>query len=321
MNLDQVKQFALAVGTRVESASGEWAQCKCPLSPWTHDSGKDSHPSFAFTYGDNIETRFNCFTCESGDLHRLISLLERYGAKAPKYDLTTAMKMWIDEESGDSQMVFTEESEDNFTPEDVVFPESWLSTFIPAVNAPLAMEYLNARRVSKKTASALDIRWDTQRRCVAFPIRNWEGELVGLRGRYTESGSGARYHDYGYRNIRNKLPWYGEHTVDTSRPVLMVESVFDYASVYRVYKNILAPLTVGLSRGKCARVRNVFEIYTLFDTGRGGDKGRDKLSENLQDTGSIITHLSCPDHRDDPGDMRKKELRKVLEKHIVLDAQ
>lgn len=320
MNLDQITQFALAVGTKVESRGSEWVQCKCPLAPWTHDSGKDSHPSFAFSYGDNIESVFNCFTCESGDLHHLIALLERYGAKPPKYDLHTARKMWLDEESGDSAMVFTEEERVDNEEEDVVFPEKWLDTFVPAVKAPMAMEYLNARSVSKKVATALDIRWDTKRRCVAFPIRNWEGELVGLRGRYIEPNSGARYHDYGYRGIRNKLPWYGEHTVHLDKPVVMVESVFDYASVYRVYRNILAPLSVGLSAAKCRRVRNAHEIYTLFDTGRGGDKGRDKLSKNLTDSGSVITHLFCPDHRDDPGEMKKKELRLLLNSVNILDA-
>lgn len=321
MNLEQAKQFALAVGTKVESVSGQWARCKCPLAPWTHDSGKDSNPSFGLSYGENIESAFHCWACESGDLHRLISLLDFHGAKPPKYDLRTATKMWIDEESGDVAMTFNESGEDNFTDEDIVWPEEFLDTFIPAHRVPMAMRYLNARRVSKKVARALDIRWDLSRRVVAFPVRNWSGELVGLRGRYIEPGtSGARYHDYGYRGQRNKLPWYGEHTVDLDRPVVMVESVFDYASVWRVYRNTLAPLTVGLSGAKCRRVNSAYEIYTLFDNGRGGDKGRDKLVKELVPSGSIITHLYPPDHRDDPGDMRKKELRKLLKKHIVLDA-
>jgi len=321
MNLDQVKQFALAVGTKVESSGGEWAQCKCPLSPWTHDSGKDSHPSFAIKHGNGIESTFNCFTCESGDLHKLISLLDRYGAKAPKYDLKAATKMWVEEESGESGMVWAEDMEDVDSDTTQVWPESYLSSFMPASRSPAAMGYLNARKVRKKHADALDIRWDTQRRAVAFPVRDWTGQLVGLRGRYISSESAARYHDYGYRGIRNKLPWYGESTIDLDKPVLMVESVFDYASVWRVYKNILAPLTVGLSRAKCLRVRNALEIYTLFDNGVGGDKGRNKLSQGLASSGAVITHLRVPEHRDDPGDMRKKELRKLLKKHIVLDAQ
>lgn len=319
MNLDQVKQFALAVGTKVESRGAEWVQCKCPLAPWTHDSGKDSHPSFAIKFGDNIESTFNCFTCESGNIGRLIDLLEFHGAKAPKYDIPAARKMWLEEESGDVAMVFTEDVEDNHDPVDIPWPEEWLATFLKAWKVPKAMEYLRARNVSKKTAKALDIRWDTSRQTVCFPVRNWAGELVGLRGRYTSAESGARYHDYDWRGVRNRLPWYGEHTVDLDSPVVMVESVFDYASVYRVYKNVLAPLTVGLSEGKCARVRNVFEAVTLFDNGRGGDKGRNKLTERLP--GTILTHLSPPHHRDDPGDMTKKELRQALQGHIILDAQ
>ena len=304
----------------MESATGEWAQCKCPLAPWTHDSGRDSHPSFAIKHGHNIESTFNCFTCESGDLHRLISLLERFGAKPPKYDLKAALKMWVDEESGDTAMVFTEDTEDADEDDTQVWPESFLSSFLPATSSPMAMEYLNARKVRKKTAIALDLRWDTQRRAVAFPVRDWAGQLVGLRGRYIASDSPARYHDYGYRGKRNRLPWYGENTVDLDSPVVMVESVFDYASVWRIYKNILAPLSVGLSGPKCARVRNVFEIYTLFDNGKGGDKGRDKLTKGLSGTGAVITHLHPPEHRDDPGDMTKKELRRVLGRHIMLDA-
>lgn len=318
MNLEQVKQFSLAVGTRVESVSGDWARCRCPLAPWTHDSGKDSHPSFAVQYGDNIESGFNCYACEAGSLHKLILLLDRFGAKKPKFDLKQAMHLWAQEEDGDAPLVFMDDEAVDHPLADNVWPESFLNTFMPAWKVPIAMEYLNARPVRSKVAHALDIRWDLQRRTVCFPVRNWQGQLVGLRGRYIDPDNGARYHDYGYRGVRNKLPWYGESTVDVDKPVLMVESVFDYASAYRVYKNVLAPLTVGLSDDKCRRVRNAFEIVTLFDNGKGGDKGRDKLRKGLPD--SIITNITPPSSCSDPGDMTKKQLRKALKKHIVLDA-
>ncbi len=318
MNQQQVRQFAKAVGTKVESVSGEWARCKCPLARYTHDSGKDSNPSFAINYGDNIESAFNCYSCEGGSLHKLIVLLNDFGAKKPKVDLKQAMKLWADEESGDAPLVFMDEEVAEHPLADKVWPESFLKSFFPAYKVPMARRYLSARNVSQKVTEALDIRWDGQRGTVCFPVRNWQGQLVGLRGRYVDSDEGSRYHDYGYRGNRNKLPWYGEHTIDLDKPVLMVESVFDYASVCRVYVNILAPLTVGLSRDKCRRVNNAFEIYTLFDRGRGGDKGRNKLFEGLPD--SIVTHLEVPDGTDDPGDMKKKQLRKLLKQYIVLDA-
>lgn len=318
MNLEQVKQFALAVGTKVESVSGHWARCRCPLAPWTHDSGKDSHPSFAVSYGDNSESAFNCYSCEAGSLHKLIVLLDGFGAAKPKYDLKQAMTLWSLEDTDDAPLVFMDDEVAEHPLADKVWPESYLNSFMPAWKVPIAMEYLNDRKVRKKMASALDIRWDLARHTVCFPVRNWSGQLVGLRGRYISSDAGARYHDYGYRGQRNKLPWYGEHTVDLDKPVLMVESVFDYASVYKVYHNVLAPLTIGISADKCRRVRNAFEIVTLFDNGKGGDKGRIKLREGLPE--SIIVDCTPPAACGDPGDMSKKQLRKVLKKHIILDA-
>jgi len=318
MNLEQVRQFALAVGTRVETVSGAWASCRCPLSPWTHDSGSDSHPSFAISFGENIESVFNCFTCDSGDLLKLITILQEFGAKPPRFDLRAATRLWSDEESGDIAMTFTEADDYENPMADFIWPEKFLDSFQPAYKVPMAKRYLNDRNVSKKVANALGIRWDLSRRCVCFPVRNWEGLLVGLRGRIINPKDGPRYHDYGYRGKRNKLPWYGESTVDVDKRVLMVESVFDYAAAYPVYRNILAPLTVGLSHAKCNRVRDVFDIVTLFDNGKGGDKGRSKISERLPD--ATITHLHPPASADDPGDMTKKQLRQALKKHIVLDA-
>lgn len=299
--------------------SGDWGRCCCPLAPWTHDSGKDSNPSCAISYGENIESAFNCYSCESGSLHKLILLLDGFGAKLPRYDLKQANTLWAQEDSTDAPLIFMDEESAGRHPLiDNVWPESFLDSFMPAWKVPMAIKYLSERRVRTKLAHALDIRWDLPRRAVCFPVRNWSGQLVGMRGRYINNDEGARYHDYGYRGQRNKLPWYGESTVDLSYPVVMVESVFDYASAYRVYKNILAPLSVGLSRDKCKRVRNAYEIVSLFDNGKGGDKGRSKLREGLPE--SIISDLYPPAHVSDPGDMTKKQLRAVLKKHIVLDA-
>lgn len=316
MNLEQVKQFALAVGTRVESVTGGWAQCKCPLSPWTHDSGRDSHPSCAISYGNNIESVFNCFTCEAGDLFQMLEHLRGFGAKQPKYNLKAATDMWAAEESQDLVLDFHEGQEQFVLHHDVVWPELILDGFKKANCVPMAREYLDARNVSVEATDALGIVWDIARRAVCFPVRNWNGQLVGMRGRYVDPGEGARYHDYGHNGQRNKLPWYGEHLVDLDTTVLMVESVFDYTSARRVYPNILAPLSVGISIGKAKRVRDALDIVTLFDRGQGGDKGRDKISKYLGGT-SLVRHLLPPEGVSDPGDMTKKQLKKVLKGHIM----
>ena len=94
MNLEQVRQFSLAVGTKVETVSGEWARVKCPLSFWTHDSGTDSNPSCAISYGASMESAFNSYACEAGDLHKLLILLAEYGANRPRNNLNTSTRLW-----------------------------------------------------------------------------------------------------------------------------------------------------------------------------------------------------------------------------------
>ncbi len=319
MNLAQVKQFALAVGTRVETASGEWAQCKCPLAPFLHDSGRDSHPSCAISYGDNTESVFNCFTCESGDLFDLLTKLRAFKAKKPRYDLKTAMDLWVQEETGDIILNFNKEEHKEEVEKDVPWPEPYLDGFLLAHKVPMAMDYLYARNVSTQMAYALDIRWDLPRRAVCFPIRNWVGKLVGLRGRYIRPGKDEPpYHMYGFKGQRNNLPWYGESSVDLDKTVVMVESVFDYTSVARVYKNILAPLSSGISKPKALRVRDALDVVTLFDNGQGGDKARDKTTKYL--SGNVSAHLYPPAGTGDPGEMTIKQLQKVLRPYIVLDA-
>ena len=302
----------------MESSGGDWAQCKCPLSPWTHDSGRDSHPSCAISYGSNIESIFNCFTCESGDLFQMIQLLDQNGAKQPRYNLKAAREMWAAEESQDLVLDFKEGNSPQAVETDIVWPELALEGFMRARKVPMAMEYLSARNVSPEMADDLDIRWDLARRAVCFPVRNWSGALVGLRGRYTVPGDGPRYHDYGHHGQRNKLPWYGETTVDVDKTVVMVESVFDFTSVRRIYKNILAPLSVGISRNKARRVRDALEVVTIFDSGKGGDKARDKISKQLPAT--QFTHLLPTNGKDDPGEMKKKQLKKLLKPYIMFDA-
>ncbi len=316
MNHIQIRKFLKALGSDPGETyeHEQWIVASCPLAPWTHDSGTDANPSFAINCKPNGESHFHCFTCRSGDLLRLLELLRSYGAKKPKYNIKAAMEVLAEEEESDVTLDIKDFDE---PPLDLIktvpWPEDWLDTFWKAINVPVAMEYLNGRNVDKETAVALDIRWDGQKSAVCFPVRDWDGRLVGLRGRRIEGG----YHDYGGPlNHRNKLVWFGESTVDLEAPVLMVESVFDVSSAWRVYKNIVAPFSVGMSPAKMTRMYGALDIVTLFDNGKGGDKARD-LIESYFDS-AVKVHCKPPEHRDDPGEMTVEELCNVLEDKLKL---
>lgn len=313
MNHLQIRQFlkALSSDPGPTYANEEWITAPCPLAPWTHDSGKDSNPSFAINCKPGGESHFHCFTCKSGDLLYLIQLLKGYGAQKPKYNIAEAMKVLMAEEDEQLTLEPIKEFDEPPPKKDVVIPwdEEWLDMFKPATLVPKAREYLYGRNVSEGMQKYLDIRWDLPRECVAFPIRDWGGRLVGLRGRRIAGG----YYDYGGpHDHRNKLVWYGEDRVSPDeRPVVFVESVFDVASVARCYRRVLAPLTVGMSRSKVMRMAGCLEIVTLFDNGAGGDKARGLVDKYLAGGRSIL-HLKPPTGCSDPGDMTEEQVCNLL---------
>ena len=55
-----IKSFLKALGEpNVEPVDKGWTMCCCPLAPFTHRSGKDSHPSYRDWETDRKSTRLN----------------------------------------------------------------------------------------------------------------------------------------------------------------------------------------------------------------------------------------------------------------------
>lgn len=326
MDKAQVLAFAQAIGTKVEKVSPQgWANCRCPLAPWTHDSGKDSTPSFAIRVVPGGLSYFQCYTCQKGDLYHLIRLLKGFGAEAPRYRLKDALALLAVEEETDTVVQIKEFEAEGLAPDDdgnntAIFPENWLHTFKKAHTVPAALAYLRGRGLADETIVELDVRYDTQRNAVCFPIRDALGHLCGLRGRYIEPDpDGPPYHIYkNPQKHYNRMVWYGEHWVDFDRLVILVESVFDLAAVFPIYPNVLAPLTVGMSKAKVQRIGAAFDVVTLFDVGEGGDKARDLIDHYLTDTVKVHLlpegpHRCNPGHpAKDPGDMQPSALAELL---------
>lgn len=332
MDKNAVRQFAIYLGTKVESVSSQgWALVRCPLAPWLHESGKDSSPSAAISVVKGGESRFHCFACENHDLLGLLQRLRGLGAARPKYRIKEALEL-VNAQDEEGLVIAVKDYDAPADPyddgnNDATFSEAWLNTFKPAVNVPLARDYLQGRGVSLHTADEMDLRFDTGLQTVCFPIRDFEGVLCGLRGRRIKpTGDQPPYHIYKNEEKRyNRRVWLGEHHLDWSLPVLMVESVFDYAACLPVYGNVVAPLTVGMSGAKVRRMASAVDIVTLFDKGKGGQKARELVDKHLPSNHRV--HLiPCGPHRTDPsevatdpGEMQFTALVDLLKEHLPLD--
>ena len=317
MDKPEIKAFLQALSARSVEVHTQWVQASCPLAPWTHSSGRDAHPSFAIKIEPAKESTYNCFSCGGGDLMDLVQKLARHGAELPRYDLKTAVE--LASADGDRPLAFRVKDW-GATVEDaepyVTFPEPWLDSFVSALAVPRALKYLKGRRVYESVISALDLRYDHERDAVCFPVRDFDGQLCGLRGRHLRPGEGPPYHMYGDADgHRNNQVWLGEAWIDFDKPLVMCESVFDLAAIYPHYHNVCAPLTVSFKRRKARRMRQAVDIITVFDADKGGDKGRERISRYLGRAN--ITHVMLPEGTD-PGALPSTELREYLSPFVKL---
>jgi hypothetical protein len=315
MNKDSALAFLRALGARqVTVQSPTTIVASCPLAPWEHASGKDAHPSFAVIINPRKETHYNCFTCGGGDLIDLVRKLAKHGAAMPRYDLKTALKIAVSAEEEDITFHVKEWGE----PEEpwVTFPELWLSTFARAENHARSLDYLRKRGLPRGVIRALDLRYDDDRDTICFPIRDFEGNLCGLRGRRIEPRDDQpRYHVYKTGEKKhNRAVWYGEGWLDFDKPVIMCESVFDVASVFRVYQNVCAPMSASFSEERAKRMAGAVEVITLFDADKAGDQARGRVRKYLPK--AYVTDVHLPDGFKDPGEMDAETLGELLSQHV-----
>lgn len=314
-----IKKVLEMLGANLSKKQGRsgWIISDCVFGPWSHDNGK-SHPD-AFGVrrgpGDNF---CHCWSCGyAGDISDLPTDLYiknkfNYVCDLPYADAGSVIDKGIEAnpltwEVPDIEQVLFGAEIDLDTP----FPETIWNTFNLATGAIPAREYLTTRKIPEILWTAFDIRWDAIQRRVLMPVRDFDGTLMGIHGRAVDADNKLRYRMYTYKRsdgveVTNPLIWLGEHWVDFDQPVVFVEGYFDLLSVYRVYPNVVSPLFANPSFLKLQRMNNADHIITLYDRGKGGDKGREKIDKWAN--GRKVTHIVPPEHRKDPGDMNVDEI-------------
>ncbi len=323
MKTERLAQLLACLNSQVNpNAHREgWVIATCPFAPWTHGSGVDNKPSFGVQHYKNGKTQiYNCFSCgEAGAVDDLVFEVRDYYKKKKnlKYKISKALEILVADEDDELDIDVPDYDEPVNNPEEVIpWPEFYLDSFKSVFAFQDAVAYLSTRQMDEPTAKFLDLRFDTSRRRVCFPIRDWGGQLTGLHGR-TITDHPMPYYQYGYENRRNKMPWLGESWIDLDQPIVLVESVFDLASVRRVYPNVMCPLSSGFNDNKVRRIDDGVQYVTFFDHGTGGDHARDRIDKVMQ---SPYVHVVPTKRAGDPGNMTGKQIKVALQMHISFDS-
>ncbi len=316
MNRKGIENFLKLVGSVIQTNQSRegWVIASCPFAVWKHKGGVDNNPSFGVKINDKSKSHYHCFSCgSSGSLYDMVLELRHLGLTGK--DLGEATQLALDEENhAVLELPDYEDSEPE--PEWVKWPEYYISGFVSATQHHDSIGYHAARQVPDWVSNDLGLIYDSDRKRVCFPIRAENGDLTGLHGRAIFPDIEPRYYQYGWQGKRNQLIWYGEDKINPEDPVIMVESVYDFVSVYEVYKNVISPLTVGFSKKKAKRMSHLSHIITLFDHGQGGNEARLRATKFFPD--AIVEHLIPTEKQDDAGNMTPDELREILHGKIKL---
>jgi len=324
MNADRIIHFLKLVGIPEPHDAGKWVRGSCPFAWSRHKGGKDDNPSFGVHVEDVGVSRFNCWSCNTkGTLDALLAELlhdKQAHGKLPKNIRLADAYAFLEDENSKGFIPADEWAEvlDNEDTEFFPWPEWYLEEFPSALTPGPGLFYLRKGRkqpVSDAMIGRWDLRIDPEHGRVCTPFRTFEGELAGMRGRSLEN---KHYHDYKYNEHSNAgLVWYGEHLVDRSRPVVLCEGAFDAINVSRVYRNVMANLSTGLTSTKIEALRYFPRVVVFFDNDMAGAKAAFLITEKL---GADACRVEYPrESWHDPGDMTLAVLREHLRDIVHLD--
>lgn len=327
MNAEKTKALLIALGTHVPHAQNRagWLKAHCPLQHWRHDGGKDNDPSFAFRLQPG-DARGFCFSCGwAGTISELVLEMRQHNKTQHAVDVKWGeVFAMVDEAHNELDLALDspdiEEMLFGAKKKAIPFSETWLASFPLWRDVPFARDYVASRDVPEEIADRLDLRADSTEGRVCFPVRDFKGTLMGLHGRAVDPDIVPRYRMYTYSSEEVNHPdiWLGEHWVDLTKPILVVEGPFDVTSALRVYRNTVSPLFVNPSMAKLRRMSPALEWVTLYDRGKGGDAGRAKA---LKAVGKdhVLHNLIPPEGVKDPGSMTVAQLTEILAPVLPLD--
>jgi len=304
----RIIELLKAVGSERVHSDGNDVHGSCPLAPWTHEKGKDRHPSFGVLINNSGPSKYNCFSCKTRgkDLKMLVWRWMELTGKS----LTPEMNEWLHEtelldlaEGGDG-LVYDAYPE--MRSEDTL-PEEWWGPFKGGVP-----RYILDRGISIETCRSWGLGHDRDRHRLMFPVRNQAGELVSIIARTVRSETfGAKY--VTFTGTKKGRYLYGENMRVSGDKIFVVEGTMDALHVWQHgFRDVVAVLGSVVTKDQA---RTLVEwdkpVYLFFDSDLAGIQGMLGAVNLLRGRVPVFV-MKQLEGRNDPAEYSKDELSKAL---------
>jgi len=187
-----------------------------------------------------------------------------------------------------------------------VLPEGRMERFAGSVP-----KYALSRGISIESCKAWGLGHDQQYKRLVFPVRRYDGKLIGLSGRDYTGEARSKYHNYAGLDKSRFL--FGEHFLKKDQPIIIVEGQIDAIITWQTLQlPTVAILGEGFSQIH-AKTIGAFTppvIYLFPDNDPPGRLGAEKVEYILH--GRAPMKLMVPPLDMDPGDMSTDQIKKAF---------
>lgn len=336
----------------------EWINIICPLVNKKHKPGQRSltTPSAGISINPSGESFFKCFSCTPKptkliDLVISKALENEYNDRAltlfyqsreifEESELEKADNAVFEAESFSSSLKFNKwklervhnEEEIKKIPMEPKFPEDLLINF-PLVaqetnrTALMIKDYLiNVRKISLASIAEMGIRYHEKKNLIIFPLTDIRGNIQVLRARLCDPrnksmftiSSKAVNGKYNLPNIRDTGVSFGLHKVDSTKPVIIVESETDCLLLKTYgFNNVIATTSASFSKSQIHNIpsSNLWIGFDSDDAGRRATKNLIALSHGK------LLHVINWDNAGgkDPGDAENRlDILRAINKKVLV---
>lgn len=320
----------------------------CPFAMWNHGGGVDRHPSFVVWDSDKESSSFYCSGCKVRGAS-MQALVWKFQARSGR-DMTDLMNFVREHEQTldpseriknlkyDSRIAKpTREQERRIQRKKNLPPPKPIPESVYEPYRKIPRYLVEERGITEETCRIWDLGDDPDMKRALFPMRNMEGQLMGIAGRFYadrcrcgllfDSWNGAsrcpnpnccREIPPKYLNsdgIRKDLVLYGEHLIDKNiKRCYVVEGYLDAIRLWQMgYRNVVAIMGSDMSDVQANRLVDLFEELILIPDGDG--PGRDfavQVKKAINNRVPLI--IKEPPWGSDPGELTEEETWELLGK-------